>query len=69
MLDAQKILQDRFAYLDLTKNGQSPLQVGDETVFVNAAIMNVKYKPRNAPWLVDLELPLTGQAGANEVSA
>ncbi len=30
---------------------------GQQTLMVNAAIMNAKNKPTNAPWLVDLELP------------
>jgi len=25
---------------------------------VNAAIMTLRYKPVNAPWLVDLDLPI-----------
>jgi hypothetical protein len=32
---------------------------GKETVMINASIMNVKYKPANAPWIVDLDLPKT----------
>ncbi|KXT17722.1 hypothetical protein AC579_3603 [Pseudocercospora musae] len=28
-----------------------------ETLMVNAAIMNVSYKPVNGPWLVTLDLP------------
>lgn len=31
---------------------------GEETLFVNAAIMDVNYKPVNAPWMVDLDLPI-----------
>ncbi|RDL32013.1 Metallo-dependent phosphatase [Venustampulla echinocandica] len=30
---------------------------GSETLMVNASIMSVRYRPKNAPWLVDLELP------------
>lgn len=30
---------------------------GKHTLFVNAAIMDVHYKPHQSPWLVDLELP------------
>lgn len=30
---------------------------GKDTLSVNAAIMNVHYRPHQAPWLVDLELP------------
>ena len=31
---------------------------GESTFFVNASIMDVSYKPVNAPWVVDLDLPL-----------
>ncbi|KAH8780527.1 Metallo-dependent phosphatase-like protein [Hyaloscypha sp. PMI_1271] len=34
-----------------------PINFGKETLMVNAAIMNLQYRPTNAPWLVDLELP------------
>lgn len=30
---------------------------GKHTLFVNAAIMDVHYRPHQSPWLVDLELP------------
>lgn len=33
-------------------------EVGKQTLFVNAAIMTVRYKPLQSPWLVDLDLPL-----------
>lgn len=34
-----------------------PVKFGKETLMVNASIMNVNYRPVNAPWLVNLELP------------
>jgi hypothetical protein len=34
------------------------LEYGKETLFVNASIMNLQYRPLNAPWVVDLELPV-----------
>jgi hypothetical protein len=37
--------------------GSIPFEAGNETLFVNAAIMTVAYKPHQSPWLVDLELP------------
>lgn len=33
------------------------LEEGKDTLFVNAAIMDVRYLPFQSPWLVDLELP------------
>ncbi|KAJ5543434.1 hypothetical protein N7461_009437 [Penicillium sp. DV-2018c] len=41
-----------------------PLRVGEETIFVNGSIMDVGYEARNAPWVVDLELPVA-QTSAN----
>lgn len=34
-----------------------PIKYGEETLMINAAIMNLQYKPTNAPWLVELDLP------------
>ena len=34
-----------------------PIEAGKETLMVNASIMTVRYRPENAPWLIDLELP------------
>lgn len=33
------------------------LEYGKQTVFINASIMDIKYIPRQWPWLVQLELP------------
>ncbi|KAI1613138.1 serine/threonine protein phosphatase [Exophiala viscosa] len=41
------------AYIDMTG-----LEAGKETVFVNASVMSLGYKPLNAPWVVDVELPV-----------
>ena len=38
-----------------------PLRWGEETLFVNAAIMNVDYEPLNAPWVVKLDLPIVDE--------
>ena len=57
-VDKQQMLADRSVHLDLSKDGGDALKFGEETVFVNASIMNVSYRPENAPWLLDLDLPL-----------
>jgi Icc-related predicted phosphoesterase len=50
---SRKELVERMgAYLDATG-----LVAGKETLFVNASIMNVRYDPLHAPWVVDLMLP------------
>jgi hypothetical protein len=38
-------------------NCGGPLRAGEETLFVNAAIMTLNYRPRNSPWVVDIDLP------------
>lgn len=37
--------------------GSIPFEAAKETLFINAAIMTVAYRPHQSPWLVDLELP------------
>lgn len=59
-VDHGRNLAQRSSYLDLSDSG-SELRFGEETVFVNAAIMNKSYRPRNAPWIVDLDLPLVAK--------
>lgn len=51
--------------------GSIPLEAGKETLFVNAAIMSVAYKPHQSPWLLDLDLPIPDdehRAKADETS-
>lgn len=57
MIDRDDVLEKRGAIIDISSSGSSQLQWGQETLFVNASIMDVRYNPRNAPWVVDLELP------------
>lgn len=42
--------------VDLTE-GDNRLEAGEKTLFVNAAIMDIRYHPIQAPWLVDMDLP------------
>lgn len=46
--------------LDLSNASQHPLQYGTETLMVNAAIMDHDNRPVQAPWIIDLELPIVG---------
>lgn len=54
-LDAAK--EKHAAFVDISEAGGNAVQPGKETLFVNAAIMDVKYRPINAPWVVDMDLP------------
>lgn len=56
-VDEKDMLEKRGVYLDVSSEGQRPLAFGDETLFVNASIVDVYYRPVNAPWVVDLDLP------------
>ncbi|KAB5547233.1 metallophosphoesterase domain-containing protein [Coniochaeta sp. 2T2.1] len=38
-----------------------PFEYGRDTLFVNAAVVDIRYRPRQMPWLVDLELPLADE--------
>lgn len=51
-------LKNRSVRLPYSSDGPEPLIFGEETLLVNASIMNLAYRPVNAPWLVDLDLPL-----------
>ena len=53
MDDREKILGQCSAYVDLANSDQPGLKFDDETLFVSAAFSLV-----NAPWVVDLDLPL-----------
>lgn len=56
-VDKDAVMRERAAFLDVSSTGDQPLQWGQETLFVNASIMDVRYNPRNAPWVIDLDLP------------
>jgi Icc-related predicted phosphoesterase len=51
-------IEDQSAHVNVypeSRNWQT--NFGKETLMVNAAIMNLSYRPTNAPWLIDLDLP------------
>lgn len=47
------------SYVDVSNTAQHPLQRGADTLMVNAAIMDHDNHPVQAPWVIDLELPMT----------
>ncbi|KAH7358331.1 metallophosphoesterase domain-containing protein [Plectosphaerella cucumerina] len=57
---AQALREAKCRPVDLTPGGDLSFTAGQQTLFVNAAIMDVAYRPRNAPWLVDIDLPRAG---------
>lgn len=40
-----------------TTEGENKLKTGEQTLFVNAAIMDIRYRPIQAPWIIDIDLP------------
>ncbi|KAF2839656.1 ser/Thr protein phosphatase family protein [Patellaria atrata CBS 101060] len=57
-VEKEKVIAERAAYINASKDGPSPLAVGEETLMVNASIMDLFYRPIHAPWLVDIDLPV-----------
>lgn len=48
--------KDRAIRVDIS-NGENKVHENEQTLFVNAAIMNISYQPTQCPWLVDIDLP------------
>lgn len=59
--DEKDMCEKHGAFYDLSSQGPRPLKVGEETLFVNASICTLGYKPTNAPWVVDLDLPAAAE--------
>lgn len=55
--DIEDMLEKRGAFYDVSSESRQPLRFGQETLFVNASICTLGYSPKNAPWVVDLDLP------------
>ena len=62
---AEEMFEQKAAYINISSDGNQSLKWGEETLFVNASIMDVRYRPVNAPWVVDLDLPLKKVAGSS----
>lgn len=58
MPQKSKLVRDGGAFLDISKEGGVPFEFGKNTLFVNASIMDLLYDPTNAPFVVDVDLPL-----------
>ncbi|OKL59659.1 hypothetical protein UA08_05381 [Talaromyces atroroseus] len=57
-LDFDTALEQRCYSYDMSSDAKKPLKFGEETLFVNASVVTVRYHANNAPWVVDLDLPL-----------
>lgn len=60
-VDVDEMREERAAFIDISESGENGLMFGEETLMVNASIMDLTYKPYQGPWLVDLDLERTGE--------
>ncbi|GFF29606.1 metallophosphoesterase domain-containing protein 1 [Aspergillus udagawae] len=56
--DEDRVREERGACVDVSADSGRPLRFGEETLFVNASVLNERYRAVNAPWVVDLDLPV-----------
>ncbi|KAF4124758.1 DNA repair exonuclease SbcCD nuclease subunit [Geosmithia morbida] len=56
MAKLRDIARRRGMELDLTQ-GVHRVDPGEQTLFVNAAIMDISYRPVQPPWIIDIDLP------------
>lgn len=55
-MDEDVLREGKGARVDVSREGGKGLSFGQETLFVNAAIMSAWHRAENAPWVVDLDL-------------
>ncbi|KAL7795867.1 Metallo-dependent phosphatase-like protein [Trichoderma ceciliae] len=58
-----ELSKDRGCYVDLTE-GENMIKEGEQTLFVNASIMSIRYRPTQMPWVIDLDLPRATESDA-----
>ena len=60
-IDMEQCKREKVANMNLSSSGPDPLLHGQETLMVNASIMNMHHRPFNPPWLIDIDLPVANQ--------
>lgn len=55
--DVGEAMRRGFVEVDVSKTARRPVQRGAESLLINAAVMDVQYKPANPVWLVLVDLP------------
>ncbi|KAJ4985377.1 ser thr protein phosphatase family protein [Stagonosporopsis vannaccii] len=55
-VNEQRMRDQRAVHVDASRGGEFEVVHGIETLMVNASIMDVRYRPVQGPWLVDLDL-------------
>ena len=56
-VDLTKAKKEGCAYVDARSTSKDAVMHGKGTLLINAAIMDLRYEPTNAPWLVDMDFP------------
>lgn len=56
-VDGPEMFENRAMHVNISNTSKTPLRRGNQTLMVNAAIMNERSRPMNGPWLVALDLP------------
>ena len=56
LIGAEAVQEESYLPNGYPEKSNSPIKRRKETLMVNAAIMNLSYRPTNAPWLIDLDL-------------
>lgn len=54
--NAEAVVNTRAATVNVSNDGTQPLKPGEQTVLVNASIVDLDYEAEYAPWLVELEI-------------
>lgn len=57
VIGRRAIKEEKFQKNTYPEPGPCHVEYGQQTLMVNAAIMDHRYKPTNKPWLLDLEMP------------
>ena len=57
-IDLARCQHEKSAFVDLSNFAPDPLSFGQETLMINASILNTSHRPFNPPWLIDIELPV-----------
>lgn len=50
----------RGIHVNIGADGEKPLVVGEQTLFINAAIMSLRYRPTQMPFVIDMDLDKAG---------
>ena len=64
----KEISKQRAVRLDIT-DGENKVEEGRQTMFINAAIMDIRYQPIQCPWLIDIDLPTSDSSASTATTS